>query len=180
MKRAADVFGVHSRAIDKWVVNLQERGLSEVIEHDKRRGMVRVYVFHPLPELRGRRPDPQRLLALGTGATEVGNEEGRPLRARRSNRNGRAATLAHEGQIKTLPAGKGITLEHDIVPRIEFEFDDEEESHIIIKLKRDNPIWKLLPGAADELVCKLYRKRGDCPVLDRRETVFLATVAFRS
>ena len=61
-KRIAYEFGVGRRAVEKWLEKLMEYGLVEVIDRDKRRGTIHLYVFHPRPERREPRPDPQRRL----------------------------------------------------------------------------------------------------------------------
>jgi len=63
-KQIAFEFGVERRAVEKWLLKLREYGLAEVIDRDKRRGTIHLYVFHPRPERREPRPDPQRRLDL--------------------------------------------------------------------------------------------------------------------
>ena len=69
-KRIAYDFGVDRRAVEKWIAKLAEFGLIEVIDRDKRRGVLHLYIFHPRPERREPRPDPQRHLALDLCAPE--------------------------------------------------------------------------------------------------------------
>ena len=63
-KQLAFEFGVERRAVEKWLAKLVEFGLVEIVERDKRRGLVCLYVFHPRPDRREPRPDPQRRLAF--------------------------------------------------------------------------------------------------------------------
>jgi len=66
-KRIAYDFGVERRTVEGWLEKLQEYGLIEVVERDRKRGTIHVYVFHPRPDRRGPRPDPQRRLDFRPG-----------------------------------------------------------------------------------------------------------------
>ena len=67
-KRIAYDFGVERRAVEKWLDKLAEYGLIEIIDRDKRRGSIHLYVFHPRPERREPRRDRQQRLEFTANA----------------------------------------------------------------------------------------------------------------
>ncbi len=105
IKRVAFGYGVSCRAVWKWVAALEENGLVEVIERDRRRGVIHVYIFHPRPEKRTPRPDPQLRLDFGTDLCAPKGPRG----------EGGADLCAHKG-----PRG-------DSMPRAGASDRDEEE-----------------------------------------------------
>ena len=80
-KQIAYEFGKERRTIEGWFDKAGEQGLIEVMDRDKRRGTIHVYVFHPCPDRRERRPDPQRKLGFGSGRV-MGKCARNPSRAR--------------------------------------------------------------------------------------------------
>ena len=173
-KRIAYDFGVERRAVEKWLCKLEEFGLVEVVDRDKRCGTIHLYVFHPRPERREPRPDPQRRLEfprLDLCAPKGPGErtDASTCAPKGPARLGEASNCARKGPDATNPVGPHARVDSD---------DDEEQNFIIInQINADDPVWQRLSGAADKLVYEIYRRKGSCPSLSRYQSIFLLSVA---
>jgi len=170
-KRIAYDFGVERRAVEKWIAKLGEYGLVEIIERDKRRGTIHLYIFHPRPDRRESRPDPQRRLDFpptsGRDRLDLcapkgpgGSGEASIYAPKGPAKPGEASTCAPKG-----PAGDNLSR-----ACASDDSDDEEEFSSSSSLSLS--AMDMVHGAID-LRRRLFPDR--CPDLRHRDKVLLTS-----